>query len=281
MRRDERVLLCVDLSFQTYRAAAVNSKLTNAYGEFTGGLYGFLVSLAAAIRETAATRVVICRDVRPYLRSEEYPEYKMIRKKAMDEDLKKQVDDSLLQILAACDVIGLPVLGVKGFEADDITAHFVHTHRGRFRHIYAASNDSDLFQLFWCPWFHVYHKTIDTVMDGQRLQEKYGLTPNEFMLSTALMGTHNDIEGIPRVGEVTARKAVKDPGLLRTYRERHNALIERNLRLIRLPHLDFPRDLALPSMGSFRTRDLYRFCARYDIEVTATMLDSFEQVTQC
>lgn len=274
----DRVLLCVDLSFQTYRAAATRQNLTNAEGVFTGGLYGFLVTLAAIIRETRATHVVVCRDVRPYRRSLEYPEYKMLRKKAQDPVLKEQVDLSMKQVLAACEVIGLPVLGIPGFEFDDIAAHFATHLRNRFTTIYAASNDSDLFQLFWSPNFRVYHKDMASVMDLEHLRKTTGLDPDEFMLASALQGTHNDIAGIEGVGEKTAYKAVKDPGVLRKYRERHADLIDRNLRLIRLPHADFPREVELPKARTFYHRDLYRFCAQYDIEVTINMINSFEQV---
>lgn len=273
-----RILLAVDLSYQSYRAASSHPNLTNAEGVFTGGLYGFLVSLAATIRETFATRVVICQDLRPYRRSLEYPEYKLLRKKTQDADLKKRADLSMEQIVAACRVIGLPILGVPGFESDDVIAHLVHTQRGRFDRIYAASNDSDLYQLLGHRRFRVYRKNLEDVVSLETLWRDTGLTPEQFMLASALQGTHNDIAGIPRVGPKTAIQAVKDPGTLRTFRERHNAVIERNLRLITLPHPDFPRDLALPPMGEFRHRDLYKFCAQYDIEVTSNMLNSFEQV---
>lgn len=274
-----RILLAVDLSYQAYRAASTRQNLTSADGVFTGGLYGFLVSLAATIRHTDATHVVICRDMRPYRRSIEYPAYKMLRKATQDKDLKAQADLSMKQIVEACRVIGLPIAGVEGFEFDDLCAHWVKTQRGRFEVIYAASNDSDLFQLFWCPWFKVYRKDMTDIIDLEVLRATTGLDPDQFMLASALRGTHNDIEGIPGVGEKTSAKAVKDPALLRQYRERHGALIDRNLRLIRLPHADFPRDTPLPLRLPFHHRDLYRFCAQYDIEVTHNMLSAFEQVS--
>lgn len=271
------ILLAVDLSYQVYRAAASHSNLTSADGLFTGGLYGFLVSLAKAIRVTNATRAVVCLDLKPYKRSLLYPEYKQLRQKSSDPELKAKFDTSRAQVLAALVVIGIPLLGVPGYESDDIIAHLVRQHRHRFEAIYAASNDSDLFQLFTCPWFRMYHKD-DAVMDGAKLFQATGLTPEQHSLATALMGTHNDVAGIPGVGEKTAIKAVKDPGLLRTYRERHNNLIERNLRLVRLPYDGFPRDVNVPAMGSFKHRLLYKFCDQFDIAVTGYMLDAFEKV---
>lgn len=274
-----KTLLLVDLSYQTYRATAAHPGLEAADGTFTGGLYGFLVTLAKTILDTEATHVVVCQDRKPYRRSLLYPEYKMLRKATQDEELKARYEATVPLVRTALDVIGLPVLGVDGFESDDIVAHFVHHRRGRYRTIYAASNDSDLFQLFWCPWFKVYRKDMADVMDYWKLKETTGLEPEEFMLATALQGTHNDVAGIPRVGPVTAIKAIKDLSLMRGFREQHADLIDRNLRLIRLPYEGFPREVELPPAKPFHHRSLYRYAARYDITVTASMLNAFEQVS--
>lgn len=267
-------LLLVDLSYQTYRAVASHPMLTSGQ-TFTGGLYGFLVTLAKQIRETAATRVVVCQDLKPYLRSQVYPKYKTLRREKADEDLLRAFQQSLKLVVEALGVIGVPVFGQQGFESDDCIASFVLQLRHRYEAIYAASNDSDLYQLLWVPNFKMLRK--DDLMDEAKLLQTTGLTPAEFTLAHTLMGTHNDIEGIPRVGEKTAIKAVKDPALLRKFTEQWGELIRRNKSLIRLPHPEYPRK-PLPASGVFEARDLYRFCSRFDIEATKSMLDSFEQV---
>lgn len=273
-----RVLLGVDLSYQSYRAAAAHGKLTSSTGEFTGGLYGFLVTLAKTINDTQATHVVVCEDRKPYRRSLLYPEYKQLRKATADEELKERADVTKLQVMKALDVIGIPVVGVNGFESDDIIGHYVTRHRHRFETIYAASNDSDLFQLLIHRRFRVYRKDETDVVSYDSLKRSTGLEPEEFMLASALMGTHNDVAGIPKVGEKTAIKAVKTPSALRMYREQWADLIERNLRLIRLPYEGFPAHLELPTCGSFVGRDFIRHLARYDINVTTSMMNAFERV---
>lgn len=273
-----RVLLAVDLSYQTYRAAAAHPMLTCGR-TFTGGVYGFLATLAKQIRETKATDVVICRDVKPYKRSEVYPEYKQLRKKNADDELLKAFNQSLVLVNEVIDVMGFPTMEAPGFESDDCIGWLVHRHRHRFSMIYASSNDSDLYQLFWWPHFKVLRKDINDVMDLELLTSSLGMSPAEFMLASALQGTHNDIAGIPGVGPKTAYKAVRDPSLMRAHREKHGALIERNLQLIKLPHAEFP-SLGLPtSTGRFDERALYRWCGRYDIDVTHSMLNSFEGVS--
>jgi DNA polymerase-1 len=277
--RPRRILLAVDLSYQTYRAASSHQDLTNADGVFTGGLYGFLVMVAKIINDSGATHVVVTEDRKPYHRSKLYPEYKLIRKSTMDEKLKAKVEVSKPQIMETLAVIGIPVVGVPGYESDDVIAHYAGRHRHRFDLIYAASNDSDLFQLLEYDTFRVYRKDEHDIIDRQRLLEDTGLSPSEFSLATALMGTHNDVEGIPKVGIKTACAAVKNASTLRMYRERHGAMIDRNKRLIALPYEGFPRDLELPGpTRRFDARTLYRFMVKYDITVTNPMLNAFERI---
>lgn len=282
MKPNRRTLLVVDLSYQVYRAAAAHDKLRSLDGEFTGGLYGFLTTLAKQIRETRATHVVIGEDRKPYRRSLEYPEYKQLRKKNANEDLLELHKASMPLVRRALECLTLPTWGVDGFEYDDLMAHTLRRYRHRYGMIYAASNDSDLYQLLGFSNFAVLRKemadavTLDNLMAGP-----LGLNPEEFMLASALQGTHNDIAGIPGVGPVTAAKAVRDPALMRKFRDGHAELIDRNLRLIKLPHQDFPGDEELPMWrNGFSHRELYRFCSRFDIEVTKSMIDSFEQVNQ-
>lgn len=279
MRGDEKpVLLGVDLSYQIYRASAA-FKMLSSGKTFTGGLYGFLITLAKTIRETGANRIVLCQDRKPYKRSETYPEYKQLRKKNRDDDLLDLYNESMPMVLDAMHDFGFPIWGLDGFESDDLMGHIVQQHRSRYSMIYAASNDSDLWQLLECEWFRVFSDGLASMMSRDLLMKKLQLTPAEFMLATALSGTHNDIAGIAGVGPGRSRAAIKDPALMRKYRDAHNDLIERNLALIRLPHPLFPRDEPIPlRMKSFNARALYRWCGKYDIEVTKSMLDAFEQL---
>lgn len=277
--RAGRVLLLVDLSYQTYRATSAFRNLRSLEGEFTGGLFGFMATVSKIIRDCGADRVVVCEDVKPYKRSITYPEYKQIRKASQDEELKALYLTSIQQVKDMLRVVGIPIMAHPGFESDDCIGHVVRLHRHRWREIYAASNDSDLYQLFGCPWFKVWRKDRDNVMDYWELKKETGLDPEQFMLASALMGTHNDIAGIKGVGEKTACKAVLEPGLLRKYMDGHQAMIERNLALIKLPHADFPRDVQVPGpTRPFDHRELYRWSVRYDINVTTSMVNAFEQV---
>lgn len=275
-----KILLAVDLSYQVYRAAAAHPMLT-CRRTFTGGLYGFFTTFGKMMRETRATHVAFCQDSKPYLRSVAYPEYKQLRKKSADEELLKMYQSSMALVLEVLRESGLTVWGVPGFESDDLIGHCVMKYRHRFDHIYAASNDSDLYQLLWANNFSIYTKSIADVTTGASVFAKHGLTPDQYMLMTALTGTHNDIAGIGGVGPVNAIKAIRDPSLMRRTRERYGGLIDRNLELIKLPHAEFPSGSSLPPAASgFNERTLYKLLGRYDIDTTTTMIRAFEQLQE-
>jgi 5'-3' exonuclease len=274
-----RTLLAVDLSYQVYRASAAHPMLTSRR-VFTGGLFGFMTTLAKMVRETRASEVVFCQDRKPYLRSKTYPEYKQIRKQNRDDELLKMYTQSMSLVLEVLEALGFEPWGLEGFESDDMIAHIATKYRHRYDWIYAASNDSDLFQLLDAPNFAIYSKSITDITTGKSLLQRTGLTPQQFMLMTALTGTHNDIAGIDRVGPVTAKKAVLEPSLMREQRSKHAAVIDRNLGLIKLPHAEFPHSTRLPlKPNGFNSRTLYKCLGVYDIDVTNSMVQAFEQIT--
>lgn len=277
----ERVALLIDTSYQIYRACAAHPDLMSVEGVYTGGLYGFLQSFGLQVRETKATHAVLCCDSKPYLRSRDYPQYKQIRKKSADEDLIRRYKETEPLVHDLMRAMGVPVWSVPGFEADDLAAHVVAHHRSRYDHIYSASNDSDLYQLFYCRTFAVFRDQLHNVENWRTLNNR-GYLPEQWMLSSALQGTHNDIEGIPGVGEKTAMKILCDPDvLMRRYRESHGDIIDRNLRLIKLPHDEFPRGEPVPrGISGFDERALYRHLGRYDIECTLQMVNAFAQLSK-
>lgn len=272
-----RVLLAVDFSNVLYRATAAY-KLLSFEGTFTGGLYGFLAIVAAAIDRTQATDIVLCRDSKPYRRSAVYPDYKLLRGKTQDPEMRELYKASEPLVLELADRFGLPVWAAPGFEADDLVAHVVVRHRGRWARIVSLSNDSDIWQLFAYPQFRVYKDPKLPLLDGKVLD---GLTPEQYVLTLALSGTHNEIQGLPDIGPKRSRAIVTTPAKLRDAMQQHGDLIARNTALIRLPHPELAAvcpPMPRATKGRFYFRDLYRWAAKYDITITPTMTNSLERV---
>lgn len=272
------VLLLVDLSYQTYRAAAAHPLLRSLTGDYTGGLYGFFVTVSSIAARVGATKVVVCADAPPYVRSKVYPEYKQLRASTSDPELRERVAISKVQIAEVLQGTPIPVVSVPGFEADDVIAHFVRLYRRRYEHIYAASNDSDLYQLLVHSNFSVYRKSLDDTMTATRLLSETKLTPKQFALASAIMGTHNEVAGVHGVGIVKARDMVLDPAKLRKIMSTHREMIERNQELIALPHRDFPRELRAPAGPATDVRGFYRALAKYDVNATHNMVWMLENI---
>ena len=283
MRTRGGTLLVVDLSNQVYKATSVNKGLTSG-DTFTGGLFGFLMSLCTTINDVKADRVVIGTDTRPYIRSRDYPQYKELRKKTADPEVKALFEESMILVRHFCQELGLPVWSVPGFEYDDLIAHCVVKYRHRFDNIVAYSNDSDMYQFMWCPRFKVYKGKKQGGLYGLKefQQEWPGIEPRDLPRILAMTGTHNDVEGIAGVGPATALKAIKDPFKYRELRAKGNnaSVIDRNLPLITLPHPDFPFDEEIPrhTKKFVSPRPLYRYCSAYDITVQKYMTDALERV---
>ena len=273
-----RNILCVDLSNQAYKACHAFAGLTSE-GRFTGGLYGFLVLIQKAARVINATDIVICQDTKPYLRSQMYPAYKSLRKEAQDPDLAEAVRYSITLVRELLDIIGWPLWSVQGFESDDLIAHVMRKYRHRYDLVVAMSNDSDLFQMFEFPNFAVYRGKKGLYTRDDYIEEWQGMGTEQFLVAHALMGTHNEVEGIKGIGPVTARDMVSHPFKLRAAREKHAAIIDRNMQLIKLPHDKLPyRTQIPPYTRSYHERDLLRFCGRYDITLTQEMCSAFSKL---
>lgn len=275
---NDRILLAVDLSNAAYKAAASHLSLTSG-DTFTGGLYGFIVAMQKAIVAVGATDVVICEDRKPYVRSDLYPQYKALRVSNRDPELYEKAQVTIVLIKKLLAVVGWPLWALRGFESDDLISHAAIKYRNRYQRVIAVSNDSDLYQLFAYPGFAIW-KGKKGIYTRERYEKEWAGLPIEHLpTALALMGTHNEVEGVRGIGIVTAISIVSHPFKLRAALEQHADIVRRNLELIRLPHRDLPKELAIPGYSrKFVERDLLRFCGRYDINISQGACDAFERI---
>jgi 5'-3' exonuclease len=278
MQKNNKVLLCVDVSNNAYKASASHPTLTN--GEVhTGGLYGFLGALAKAIEQTGATSICLCEDRKPYRRSQAYPEYKQLREDTKDQKLVANAKTTVEQIRNLCVVTGWPVWHVNDFECDDIIAHAVIHYRHRYDKVVAMCNDSDMYQLFQYKHFEMYKGKKGIYTRDDFNFEWKGLLPEELPMALAITGTHNDIAGIFGVGPAGARHAIQNADHMANLRKLHAAVIDRNLPLIKLPHHEFPKHEQIPEYTcAYDERQLIRFLSQYKIQLDRWISESFERV---
>ncbi|WP_327298226.1 MULTISPECIES: DNA polymerase I [unclassified Streptomyces] len=274
-------LLLMDGHSLAYRAffALPAENFTTASGQTTNAIYGFASMLANTLRDEAPTHFAVAFDVsRKTWRADEFPEYKANRSKTPDE-FKGQVE----LIGEVLDTMRVDRFAIEGFEADDVIATLATQAEAAGFEVLIVTGDRDSFQLITDHVTVLYPtKGVSelTRFTPEKVEEKYGLTPQQYPDFAALRGDPSDnLPGIPGVGEKTAAKWINQFGSFAELVERadevkgkagqnfrdHLESVRRNRRLT-----EMVRDVELPKGPA----DLER--AAYDREAFAHMLDVLE-----
>ena len=209
-------LLLIDGHSMAYRAffALPAENFTTAQGQHTNAIYGFATMLLSLLTTEKPTHVAVAFDVsRKTLRSEIFPEYKANRAKTPDE-FRSQM--SYLHELVTA--FGITTFEVEGFEADDIIATIAKQAERENAEVFICTGDRDSFQLVNEKTTVLYPKrgVSDLArMTPAAVQEKYGMSPEQYPDFAALRGDPSDnLPSVPGVGEKTAAKWVVEYGSL-------------------------------------------------------------------
>jgi DNA polymerase-1 len=199
-----------------YRAffALPAENFTTAQGQHTNAIYGFATMLLSLLTTEKPTHVAVAFDVsRKTFRSEIFPEYKANRAKTPDE-FRSQM--SYLHDLVSA--FGITTFEVEGFEADDIIATIAKQAEREDAEIFICTGDRDSFQLVNEKTTVLYPKrgVSDLArMTPQAVQDKYGMSPEQYPDFAALRGDPSDnLPSVPGVGEKTAAKWIVEYGSL-------------------------------------------------------------------
>ena len=209
-------LLLIDGHSMAYRAffALPAENFTTAQGQHTNAIYGFATMLLSLLTTEKPTHVAVAFDVsRKTFRSEIFPEYKANRAKTPDE-FRSQM--SYLHELVTA--FGITTFEVEGFEADDIIATIAKQAERENAEVFICTGDRDSFQLVNEKTTVLYPKrgVSDLArMTPAAVQEKYGMSPEQYPDFAALRGDPSDnLPSVPGVGEKTAAKWVVEYGSL-------------------------------------------------------------------
>lgn len=189
-----------------YRAyfALISRPLTDKDGQNVSAVHGFFRTLFALHREYGARKLVVALDpAGPTFRHEKYPEYKANRDSA-PEDLHAQVP-LIEELLAA---LGIPVIRIDSFEADDVIGSIADFCRREGIPCYLVSADKDLMQLVGDSVFMLRPQKGGGFVriDADAVLQEKGVRPNQIIDYLALIGDKSDnIPGVPGIGEKTAQ----------------------------------------------------------------------------
>lgn len=211
-------MLLLDGHSVAYRAffALPAENFKTVTGQTTNAVYGFTAMLINLLRDEKPTHIAAAFDVsRKTFRTEAYPEYKAGRNATPDE-FRGQVELTK-DVLGA---MGIPVMAIDGFEADDLIATIATQAVGEGFRVLIVSGDRDAIQLVSDEVTLLYpRKGVSdlTRFTPDEVMAKYQLTPAQYPDYAALRGDPSDnLPGIPGVGEKTAAKWIREYGDLTT-----------------------------------------------------------------
>jgi DNA polymerase I len=208
-------LVLIDGHSIAYRAFfALPEDLATTSGQVTNAAYGFTRMLIRLLADHHPDAIAVAWDVsRQTFRSDEYPDYKANRTTAPD-TFKSQ----LPLIRDVLDSLGVTQIQLEGFEADDVIATVAGKAKAEGWRVLAVTGDRDAFQLVDDDVNVVYTRRgiTDVVMaDAAWVEERYGITPAQYVEYAALRGDNSDnLPGVPGVGEKTAAKLISSYGNL-------------------------------------------------------------------
>ena len=188
--------------------------LTTKSGKHTNAIYGMINIISRQMKALNPDYAAVTFDLKaPTFRHKMYDHYKEGRHPTPPELLSQFADAK--ECLA---LMGLKVLELEGYEADDIqgtVAHMAHT-ADEPTESYILSGDRDLLQLIDDKTTVLLAGNSDTTaMHEAEFTEKYGVRPDQFVDMKALMGDSSDnIPGVAGVGEKTAANLIKTFGSL-------------------------------------------------------------------
>ena len=194
------------LIFKMYYAF-LGRPMVNSKGEDTSILFGFTKYLLELIEREHPTHIAVAFDPPGgTFRNQLYPEYKANRA-----ETPQLVIDALEPLSAIVKSMGIPVLMVGGFEADDVIGSMAKRSAGEGFDVYMVTPDKDYGQLIE-PHIWQYKPgkggSDKEVYGVREICEKYNITsPLQIIDILTLCGDSSDnVPGVQGVGPVGAAK---------------------------------------------------------------------------
>lgn len=192
--------------------AFIRSPLRNPRGENSSAVFGFVRTLFSLLKQYQPAHFAVVMDSTvPTFRHEQYPEYKATRDKTPD-DLHAQIPviESILEAL------GVPMVRVERYEADDVMATLATACRDAGRACRVISGDKDLLQLVEDP-VRVLKPGKNGIeeIDRAAVHREWGVWPEQILDYLSLIGdTADNVPGVKGIGAKTAAKLLEEFGTL-------------------------------------------------------------------
>jgi len=205
-------LVLIDGNALMHRAYHAMPGLTNPKGQPIGAVYGFFGMLLNVLTDQKPEYLIVCFDrSKPTIRQSMFAGYHAHRP-AMESDLTEQVVliDTLLEKSQVL------ISSAEGYEGDDVIGTYAHQALEHNIEVTIVTGDRDMLQLVNDKvkiLMTVTGITKTVLFDETAVEEKYGVTPAQFVDYKALIGDPSDgYPGINGIGPKTAASLLQKFG---------------------------------------------------------------------
>lgn len=190
------------LIYQVFHAIGA---MSSPDGRPTNAVFGFTRDLLYIRNQRRPTYLVCVFDLPgKTFRDEVYAEYKAHRA-PMPDDLQLQIP----MIHELLEAMRIPVLGVEGFEADDVIATLARLGEEKDMDVFICSSDKDCRQLL-SDHVKIFNLRKQEVFDREALQKDWGIAPGQVIDYQTLVGDSVDnVPGVPGIGPKTATQLLQ------------------------------------------------------------------------
>jgi len=242
-------LYLVDGYALIYRAffAMIARPLTTRRGENTSAAWGVTNFLLRLLERRRPDYLGWVHDMGVSFRHETYAEYKATREK-LTQELQQDFDRSVERIEQILEAFGVPVVGVDGYEADDVIGTLATAGVAQGLEVVIVSGDKDFYQLIG-PGVALLNPgrggpaaVEEHWVDQSNASNRLGVPPERVVDYLALVGDSSDnVPGVKGVGEKTALELLSTFGDLDAILANAERIAGKRAREAVLQHADLAR----------------------------------------
>lgn len=200
------------LIYRAHFAFSKNPRITST-GISTGAVFGFTNSLLEVLQKEKPTHIGVAFDLQgPTFRHDNFTEYKANR-----QEQPEDISIAIPYIYRLLEGMNIPVLGVPGYEADDIVGTFSKVAPPLGFDVFMMTMDKDYMQLVNEHVFlyrPAYMGNDVEVYDIEKVLARFNIQHVDQVRD--ILGLQGDavdnIPGIPGIGEKTAQKLIAEFG---------------------------------------------------------------------
>lgn len=214
-QNEDKRLFLIDAYAMIFRGyyALIRAPRMTSDGRDTSAIFGFTNSLIELIRREKPTHLAVVFDVgQASVRTVDFAEYKANRN-----ETPEAIQLAIPYIHRILKAMHVPILGVEGYEADDVIGTIACKAEKAGYTTYMVTPDKDFAQLV-TDKIKIYKPGLKgaefSILGVDEVKEKYQVEdPKQVIDFLAMMGDSVDnIPGLDGVGEKTAKKFIKEYG---------------------------------------------------------------------